>query len=136
MTKDEILKGIGALKDPKDCSEIANAAKARGQALRDAAYKQAIKDYWARAVFFREGQTLYCNAEGTFIGGPLQRGDKCKVYRLDIDTPKPLIWISVKKKIYGFPPHELYRYRLLRTRPEKPIGSLERGMADKLSEIM
>jgi len=76
MNKEEVLAFIESCNNNADCAEIQKAAKDRGAAIRSAAYKAEVDEYWKRAIFFREGQTLYCAAEGTFIGGPLQRGDE------------------------------------------------------------
>ena len=70
MTKEQIIEAISALEDSKDCTAIAQAATERGKAIRRAEYQQQVDDYWKRALFYRAGQTLYCNAEGTFLGGP------------------------------------------------------------------
>ena len=135
MSKEEIIEAIKLLDDAKECSEIAQAAKDRGKAIREAEYEKQINEYWARAIFYREGQTLYCNAQGTFLGGPLQRGDKCRVLRMDIDQRKPMIWVTIKKKSYGFPRSEAYRYRLLPTKPEKPISDHDRQMGKMIGEM-
>jgi hypothetical protein len=135
MTKDEIIEAIKLLNNSKECSEIVTAAKERAKSIREAEYDRQIKDYWSRAIFYREGQTLFCNTTGTFLGGPMQRGDKCKVLRMDIDQKKPLIWVTVKGRSYGFPPSEAFRYRLLPTKPEKPISQLDRQMGNMIGEM-
>jgi hypothetical protein len=136
MNKDEIIQAINLLEISKECTEISEAAKERGKAIRRAEYERQIDEYWSRALFYREGQTLFCNAEGTFIGGPMQRGDKCKVLDMDIDRKNPRIWVMIGKRSYGFPPHEAYRYRLLPNKPDKPISSLDRTMAQTVAKIM
>lgn len=138
MSKDEIIEAIKLLDNSKECTEISEAAKERGKAIRQAEYDQQVKEYWARAIFYREGMTLFCNAAGTFLGGPMQRGDKCKVLSMDdIDNKKhPRIWVTIGKRSYGFPPNEAYRYRLLPTKPKKPLSQLERGLAQTVTKIM
>jgi hypothetical protein len=136
MTKDKIIEAINELQDSKDCSAIAKAATERGKQLRAAEYQQQVDAYWKRAIFYRAGQTLYCNAPGTFLGGPMQRGDKCKVQDMDIDRKDPLIWIVIGKRSYGMPPHEAYRYRLLPTRPEQPISKTERELANTVGKLI
>ena len=83
MNKEEVLAFIESCNSNADCAEIQKAGRDRGAAIRSAAYKAQVDEYWKRAIFFREGQTLYCAAEGTFIGGPLQRGDKCTVHEVE-----------------------------------------------------
>jgi len=119
MNKEEVLAFIESCNSNADCAEIQKAARDRGAAIRNAAYKAQVDEYWKRAIFFREGQTLYCAAEGTFIGGPLQRGDKCTVHEVEAGRRK-LLWIKVRKEIIGLPPNEVHRYRLQTKRPEKP----------------
>ena len=135
MNKEEVLAFIESCNSNADCAEIQKAARDRGAAIRSAAYKAQVDEYWKRAIFFREGQTLYCAAEGTFIGGPLQRGDKCTVHEVEAGRRK-LLWIKVRKEIIGLPPNEVYRYRLQTKRPEKSITKLDRQMANTLSKIM
>lgn len=136
MTKDEIIEAINMLQDSKECSGIAQAATERGKQIRAAEYRQQVDDYWKRALFFRAGQILYCNAEGTFLGGPMQRGDKCKVQDMDIDRKEPRIWIVIRKRSYGLTPNEAYRYRLLPTRPPQPITKAERELADTVGKLI
>jgi len=135
MNKEEVLAFIESCNSNADCAEIQKGARDRGAAIRNAAYKAQVDEYWKRAIFFREGQTLYCAAEGTFIGGHLQRGDKCTVHEVEAGRRK-FLWIKVRKEIIGLPPNEVYRYRLQTKRPEKPITKLDRQMANTLSKIM
>jgi hypothetical protein len=136
MTKDEIVEAINTLQDSKECSAIAQAATERGKQIRRAEYQQQVDEYWKRAIFYRAGQTLYCNAEGTFLGGPMQRGDKCKVQDMDIDRKEPRIWIVIRKRTYGLTPNEAYRYRLLPTQPAQPITKVERELANTVGKLI
>lgn len=135
MTKDEIIEAINQLTDSKDCTAIAQAATDRGKQIRAAEYRRQVDEYWKRALFYRVGQPLYCNAEGTFIGGPMQRGDKCKVQDMDVDRKDPLIWITIKGRNYPLTPNDAYRYRLLPTRPDKPISKTDRELAKLVDKI-
>jgi hypothetical protein len=83
MNKEEVLAVIENCNSNADCADIQKVARDRGAAIRSAAYKAQVDEYWKRAIFFREGETLYCAAAGTFIGRPLQRGDKCTVHQVE-----------------------------------------------------
>lgn len=133
MNRDEILAYIAASEDSEECEAIRNAAAARAKAIRTAEFKARVAEFWKRTQVWKEGQTLYCGAQGTFIGGPLQRGDKCVVYA--IQPRKKLLWVTVGKRTLGLNDVEVYRYRLQPDPPAKPITESERGMANRLSEV-
>lgn len=136
MTKGDILNFIDTAENESDCREIIKAARARQEALATASYKARVVDYWKRAIYFREGQTLYCAAAGTFIGGPMQRGDKGTVYRMDIDGRKKTIWLKLGKRIIGFRESEALRYNLQPEKPEKSVSPEMRGMAERLAGVL
>lgn len=136
MTRDEILKSIELLDSEQDCRAIQQAANKRGEAIRTEQWKQRVADYWSKAVYFCAGETLYCAAAGTFLGGPMQRGDHGKIYRMDIDGRKKTIWLKIGKRIIGFSGAEPLRYQLQREKPEKPINESEREMANRLSKVL
>ena len=87
---------------------------------------------WKRAKRWRAGQIIYCAASGTFLGGPLQRGDKLIVNQ--VQPRKKVLWAVVEhnNKVIGFPPIQIHRYNLQSEKPVNEIPLLDRRIADKL----
>ncbi|HLL74793.1 MAG TPA: hypothetical protein VK421_05970 [Pyrinomonadaceae bacterium] len=133
MSEQEILEFISAATDVDLCDRIQSAAHKRKRALAQAAFEAKVAEHWKQTVWLKPGDALYCNATGTFLGGPLQRGDKVTVYA--VQPKKRVIWLKVGKHTFGFSAIEFYRYKLSRQKPESALGKTERAHAEAAGKV-
>ncbi len=134
MTVDSMILSIGLLPDVESCTKIIKAARERQELLRDAARKKAVDEAWARAKRWKPGDSVWCNTEGTFIGGPIQRGDKLTVYHVQVR--KRILWVSFRGKRYWFDSSGVHRYNLRTVPPKKPIDAIERKMVERVADVV
>lgn len=132
MSKDEILFFIATCDDAEVCDTISNAAAKRRKEIHTKAYEARVAEFWKRTNVWKVGQTLYCGAAGTFIGGPLQRGDKGTIYA--IQPKKKVLWLSIGKRTIGFNATMLLRYHLQPDPPENPATKIDRAISERLAK--
>lgn len=136
MDLPESLNFIETTEDMKALEAIRRAAKQRQEALLKEAARHRAAQAWDRVKCHKQGDVLYCCADGIFIGGHLQRGDKVKVYA--VQPRKKLLWATLKgeKEPRYFTPGMIARYDLRQFPPEKPISLAERKLAEGCGKVM
>ena len=144
MTIDELIVRIEEISDPKDCERLIRAATKRHEAIHAARHQRAVTERWSRLEKCKRDTTLYVTTPGTFLGGPLQRGDSVKVVR--VDPQREILYVRlhrVRGKLlrgddqqFAFTPRECNRYQLDRDPPGKSMSASERKMADRLGEVV
>lgn len=104
----DILAFIQATEDGQGLRIIHGAVQQRQRTLTKEVALRRATEAWDRVKCHKRGDVLYCCAEGTFIGGPLQRGDKMTVYA--VQPRKKILWVTVKGNKYSlaFPPGPLH----------------------------
>lgn len=136
MEVKDVLSFIELAANEKEVETIRNAAYKQGKILAKESAEREATAAWSRVKSHKPGDTLYCCASGTFLGGPLQRGDKVTV--LAIQPRKKLLWVTVKgkKNSFYFTPRGIARYDLRQFPPEKPITQDERKLADNMGNVL
>src|SRR6185503_3963912 len=119
-TTEDILEFIRTGADEKQCEDIGRAAGQRKRALQDAERQRDVDNYWKTLVYLRKGDTVYCGALGRFYGGPLQPGDKAKVWDIELGR-RNMLWLQLEKgpkhRAIGFGRDDAFLYRLQRNKP-------------------
>ena len=133
-----ILAAINNL-ELEDARAVGRAIKLRVSQLEIQAWDNAVAAAWKRAQHWKVNDTLYVCAEGTFIGGPLQRGDKIII--TFIQPRKRCLWAKKpggKDHQFSFPAEQIERYKLSPNRPANPLPKEERdrvnAMAARIAE--
>lgn len=124
IEKAEVLGFVGGCDSTADLNEIATAAKKRLNEIATAAWKARCDETWTRYARFKPGYTVWCCAPGTFLGGPLQRGD-----RVVIEAVQPRarrLWIKIKGTTHLFGEGNAVRYEFRTVKPKDPIDPDER----------
>ena len=81
------------------------------------------------------GAPLFCCNVGTFIGGPLQRGDRVEVYA--VQPRKRLLWVrAANGRLLGFRPADIDRYDLQLTPPANPLSATARALSEGVANIL
>lgn len=132
----DILAFIQATEDGQGLRIIHGAVQQRQRTLTKEVALRRATEAWDRVKCHKRGDVLYCCAEGTFIGGPLQRGDKMTVYA--VQPRKKILWVTVKGNKYSlaFPPWAIARYNLCQHRPENPVPPQEGNLVEGFGKIM
>ena len=82
MTYEEMLairEKIESTDDIDILDELKRAASGRLEALWKLRTENAVRETWKRYARFKPGIDVWCCCTGTFLGGPLQRGDRATV---------------------------------------------------------
>ncbi len=115
--------------------ELRRQTRARIEELEKEAIAKNIARAWEWVRHMAPGEALWCHATGTFLGGPLQRGDKVTVYA--VQPRKKLLWINLKTgRTISFNPWNIHRYNLQLDKPAKPIDPATRKMAHAFGKIV
>lgn len=137
MNEQQVLGWIKRCKDDASLRKIRSIANARMHDLAIELWNAKKEQKWLEAKQWKVGQKIYCCASGTFIGGPIQRGDAFVITY--IQPCKRVVWCSPegeKPNKYGFPVSELARYDMQLTPPANSISPLERKIVEKLGGII
>jgi hypothetical protein len=127
-----IKRMIGQCEDRKQLGEVIVAAKERQELLGKRLYETSVREAWERVKGLEAPVTLYCCAEGTFVGGDMQRGDSMEFN--SIQPRRKLLWVKYKEKFRWFSAEGVHRYNLRLEPPAKPMSDSEREMAKRLAE--
>lgn len=134
-TVSKIRRLIGHVDDPKELVAIIKSAKERQELLFERLSEKSEAEAWARVKDLQRETTLYCCASGTFLGGPIQRGDSMTVYF--IQPRKKIVWVTLKDgSRYWFSPKGINRYNLRTEPPVNPLSELERKFANTTGKII
>jgi len=117
-----VLDFIEAAEDNKTLEAIRRAVKKRQDFLLKEAARHRAAEAWNRVKCHKPGDILYCCAQGLFIGGRLQCGDKVKVHA--VQPRKKLLWATLKgeKEPRHFTPSMIANYKLRQFPPGTPEG--------------
>lgn len=129
---------LSHLTDVRELYRLKSVISHRIDVLHKQQSEQARAAAWERLKNQPPGTVLYCCSEGTFMGGPFQRGDKMTVHC--IQPRKKVLWVKYgpegAQKFHGFFPLGILRYNLQLTPPANPIRPTERAFATKTGEIL
>ena len=141
MDPEELLTHLKTLEDIQLLYRIEEEAKRRRNEIQHAEIKAKTELAWNRVKELVRGEVLYVCNQGTFLGGPLQRGDSVMV--LTVQKRKRVLWTKLLTRgdgrtehktaeSIGFSPMEVFRYDLREEPPDKPISEYERKLAEGL----
>jgi hypothetical protein len=135
MDTTKVKRIIGQCDDVKELNSIIAHAKRRADDLYKRAAAQQAAEAWERVKLLTHGTTLYCCASGTFVGGPLQRGDSMTVHC--IQPRKKRLWVKLTSgEMYGLGPRFIARYDLRTEPPVAPLPGNERRMAEAVGKVI
>jgi hypothetical protein len=135
MDTTKVKRMIGQCDDPKEVGEIIKAATNRQALLCKRQYQERCLEAWERVRVLARNATLHVCAGGTFLGGPLQRGDSMTV--IGIQPRVKRLWARLQDGTsYWFGPAGVERYDLRLEPPASPIGPNERKLADSLGKAL
>lgn len=130
MDVSRIKASITRSRDIEAIREIISHAKARIYAIEAEKHAAGVAAAWAAVKGLEIGTVLYINAEGTFLGGPWQRGDAVRLTHIQPRAKR--IWTENDGKSYWFDARGVYRYALKTTPPSNPLPKEEREMVSRV----
>ena len=130
-----LKQSIARITDRKQLQELQTYCKERSSLLWKREQERLIAEAWERCKNLPVGTVLYCNANGIFMGGAIQRGTALRIYHAAQPRAKR-IWTSIVKDgkeegVYWFGPEGIHRYDLRLEKPDNPVSSkLSANLAD------
>lgn len=124
-------RAIGQMKDIAELQAVIRAARARVDTLRERDYAARVAAAWERTKNQPLGQILHVCAEGTFVGGPFQRGDSMVLVAIQPRAKR--IWVDTKGSRYWFAAKSIERYDLRTEPPAKPLDPEHRAMVERIA---
>ena len=138
MDVQDTINFIGTV-SREQCDEIINAAGQRKRTLQETESQRQIHDHWRTLIFLRKGDTVYCGAQGRFIGGCLQPGDRAKVLDIELGRRK-VLWLDVRERgrsrVIGFRPNDAFVYGIQRNKPTASINNKVRKQAEAIEQTL
>lgn len=127
---------IGRINDTKELCRLGAAIRHRIKLLEHRAREARYAAAWERVKNLPAcGAPLFCCNVGTFIGGPLQRGDRVEVYA--VQPRKRLLWVrAANGRLLGFRPADIDRYDLQLTPPANPLSATARALSEGVANIL
>jgi len=121
-----LKQSIARINDRKQLTELSTYIKERSSLLWKREEEAAKVTAWNRVKDLPVGTTLYCNANGWFLGGAVQRGTQFRIYHAAQPRAKR-IWTCIVRDgkdegVYWFGPEGVHRYNLQLTCPTNPIS--------------
>lgn len=142
MDVTKVKRIIGQCNDPKELGEVIRACRDRQRLIDDRKREKAHneKHEWAKSL--KRGDKIYCCAQGTFLGGGIQRGDSFYVYHYQPRAKR--LWFHREEeppprnsgKWIGMGPLNLVRYEMRSEPPEEPLGQTERAAAEACGRVV
>lgn len=118
MNGSEVVAWVDLVDDRGVLQLVRKAIDARLSKLSEIAWKARRDEAWTRYRRFKPGISVWCCASGTFLGGPLQRGDRVTVEHVQPRARR--LWLRIKGKLWRFGESDATRYEL-RTVPPKEV---------------
>ena len=135
MDVSKVKRMIGHCNSMDELREVKKAVGARQNILikRARQKKRDEKVEWARTL--KVDEFIYCCAEGTFLGGPLQRGDALVVEHWQPRAKR--LWVRTinEDRQLWFEAKGMVRYDLRSEKPDNPVSDSERRLANRVSEV-
>lgn len=128
----DIKRTIGQMKDIAELNAVIRAARSRIDTLRERKHADNVAAAWERIKVQPLGQVLHVCAEGTFVGGPFQRGDSMVLVAIQPRAKR--IWVDAKGSRYWFAAVSIDRYDLRTEPPAKPLDPKHRAMVERIAE--
>ena len=126
---------IGHISDTKELERLKGLISDRIALLHRRLWLARCAEAWGRVATAPPGTPLFCCADGTFLGGPFQRGDRTVVHC--VQPRKRRLWVRDQRgKLWGFPPAEVHRYNLQPQPPANPLGPASRALAESLGKAV
>jgi len=121
-----LKQSIARITDRKQLNELSTYVKERSSLLWKREEEAAKVAAWNRVKDLPVNTVLYCNANGWFLGGAVQRGTKFRIYHAAQPRAKR-IWTCIVRDgkdegVYWFGPEGVHRYNLQLTCPTNPIS--------------
>jgi hypothetical protein len=131
-----IKRMIGQCDDLKEIGIVETAIKERRTLIHKRLQEKAEADAWARVKNLKNGDTLYCCADGIFLGGTIQRGTVLTVYTVQPRAKR--LWVTQQNVDHPlwFKPAAIARYNLQTTPPTRPISPGELSVAKAVTEAI
>jgi hypothetical protein len=132
-----LKQSIARITDRKQLTELSTYIKERSSLLYKRQEEAAKVAAWERVKDLPVGTNLWCNANGWFLGGAVQRGTQFRIYCKSQPRAKR-IWTSIVRNgkdegVYWFGPEGVHRYNLQLTPPES--GAVSDKMTASLAEV-
>ena len=141
MDVTHVKQVISACHDVNQVSELERHCKERVKELWKRELDRLETEAWDRVKKLKTGTVLYCCAEGIFIGGDIQRGDKVEVYC--IQPRRKRLWVDLfdetgktKKKYVWLSPSSIHRYNLRVEPPAHGLSKLDRAGLKEVGAIL
>jgi len=113
---------ISRISETRDLHDLRRYINERVRLIGKRQYEAALVEARARMRTLQAGMRVWCCAEGTFIGGPFQRGDEFEVIR-SMGHRVRYLWVKLLRtgKSYSMPIREFHWYNLRPEKPENPV---------------
>lgn len=131
--KAAIKSSISKCTDVAILSELEQHIVMRKVEIRKAEWESKKTAFWDGIKKAKPGDTLYVTFDGTFVGGPFQRGDSMTLTYIQPRAKRVLV--DAKGKTYWFDVVGIAKYELRTTPPESPISASERKIADTVGKV-
>lgn len=122
---------------PQELGDVIRYCKQRQKVLADRLYAERLADAAERAATWATGpevhvEHVWVHAQGTFVGGPFQRGDKLTVTHYQPRAKR--LWVTFRGTSYWLDAKGINRYDL-RAEPmdEKPMDDEHRASLDRMA---
>ncbi len=135
MNTDEILATIAACESMHDLRLIEKAVRDRQRIVSDAAWKIRCDGAWEISKKWWVGMPIYCAASGTFVGGPIQRGDKLRIIAIQPRARRIWARLDGEKQEFCFEVGDLARYKFQPAPPDDPMDEESREYARETEKI-
>lgn len=128
--KAAIKSSITKCTDHLVLNELAKHIRERKDQINRDVYETKKAALWDEIRNAKIGSQIYVCCEGTFLGGPFQRGDSMTITHIQPRAKR--IWATANGKQYGFDAAGIARYTLRTTPPTLALPRTEREIVDRI----
>ena len=135
MSITKIKQAVARIDDVAELHAVARYVRERTELICKRRREAAAAAAWERARGWKRGDTVYCCAAGTFLGGDIQRGTAMTVHSLQ--PRKNILWVTLPGGgTHWFAPQGIDRYNLQTTTPADPLSAAAAAQAKAAGEIL
>ena len=119
-----------------ELNHLSSYCRQRALVVANKEWDKKAATKWEEVKTWKRGQVVYCCASGTFMGGPMQRGDSAVIWM--IQPRKKLLWLTISGETFQrlFRPGSVLRYGLSPDPPDDPMSKKDKAAAGVMGKIL